>query len=284
MKLSTIYLKRRILNFIGLSLSVLSTLFGLFFLFWILYILFSHGLSALNFDTFTQDIPAPGASGGGLRNAIIGSILTSVLAMLIGTPIGILAGTYMAEFGSHSKIVPIIRFINDILLSAPSIVLGVFIYISIVVPTGHFSGWAGSVALSLIVIPVVVRTTDDMLSLVPVYMREAAAALGAPRWKVTLSVVYKAAMSGMVTGIILALARIVGETAPLLFTSLGNQFFNSNMNEPISALPLIIFNFAMSPYQHWQELAWTASLLITLFVLILNIMARIFLRSPKDRT
>jgi phosphate transport system permease protein len=283
MKFSSIYIKRQTLNFLGLGISVLATLFGLFFLFWILYILISHGATALNLDVFTQDVPAPGADGGGLRNAIVGSLLTSFFGMLIGTPIGILAGTYMSEFGSRSKVVSVIRFINDILLSAPSIVLGVFVYIVFVVPLGNFSGWAGSVALSLIVIPVVVRTTDDMLSLVPVYLREAAAALGAPRWKVTISIVYRAAISGLVTGVLLALARIVGETAPLLFTALGNQFYNHNMNEPMSALPLIIFHFAMSPYEHWQELAWTGSLLITLFVLILNILARTFSRPSNKR-
>ena len=266
-----------------MSFAVLSTIFGLFFLFWILYILISHGTAALSMDIFTQDIPPPGFEGGGLRNAIVGSLLTSLFGMLIGTPIGILAGTYMSEFDPHSKIIPVIRFLNDILLSAPSIVIGVFIYIAIVVPFGHFSGWAGSVALSLIVIPVVVRTTDDMLKLVPNYMREAAAALGAPKWKITTSIVYRAAMSGLVTGVILALARIIGETAPLLFTALGNQFYNDNMNEPMSALPVIIYNFAMSPYEHWQDLAWTASLLITLFVLILNILARTFLKSSGKR-
>jgi len=283
MKISRIYLRRQIFNTIGMSFAVLSTIFGLFFLFWILYILISHGTAALSMDIFTQDIPPPGFEGGGLRNAIVGSLLTSLFGMLIGTPIGILAGTYMSEFDPHSKIIPVIRFLNDILLSAPSIVIGVFIYIAIVVPFGHFSGWAGSVALSLIVIPVVVRTTDDMLKLVPNYMREAAAALGAPKWKITTSIVYRAAMSGLVTGVILALARIIGETAPLLFTALGNQFYNDNMNEPMSALPVIIYNFAMSPYEHWQDLAWTASLLITLFVLILNILARTFLKSSGKR-
>jgi phosphate transport system permease protein len=217
--------------------------------------------------------PPPGAAGG-LLNAIFGSVVISVIAVAIGTPVGILAGTYMAEYGRFSKLTMIVRFINDILLSAPSIIIGLFVYELIVRPMGHFSGFAGAVALAMLVIPVVVRTTEDMLNLVPNALREAGTAIGAPRWIVIRSVGYRAAMSGIVTGILLAIARISGETAPLLFTALNNQFWSSNLNAPIASLPVTIFQFALSPYQEWQQLAWTGALIITLTVLTLSIIAR----------
>jgi phosphate transport system permease protein len=276
-----LYLRRRLVNAFNLSLSVLVTLFGLFFLGWLLWTLFSEGAAYLDWRVFTEITPGPGDSDGGLSNAIVGTLILTFFGVLFGTPIGILAGTYLHEFGRGSKIAPVLRFINDVLLSAPSIVLGVFVYSIMVVSLGHFSGWAGAVSLALIVIPIVVRTTDNMLALVPDTMREAAAALGAPRWKVTTFIVYRSAASGLVTGIVLATAQIIGETAPLLFTSLGNQFWNTNMNEPMPALPLVIFNFAMSPYERWQHLAWAGALLITLTVLVMNILARFYLRGRK---
>ncbi len=226
---------------------------------------------------FTQMTPAPGSTGG-LLNAITGSLAMVILATLIGTPIGIMAGTYLAEYGQRSWLAPITRFINDILLSAPSIVIGLFVYTVYVAKMGHFSGWAGALALSLIVIPVVVRTTEDMLRLIPDSLREAAAALGAPQWKIVTLVTWRASKVGIMTGVLLAIARISGETAPLLFTSLNNQFWNADMNQPMANLPVVIFQFAMSPYENWQELAWTGALLITLSVLGLNIAARFFLR------
>lgn len=273
--------RRRLINAVNLSLSVIVTLFGLFFLGWLLWTLFAKGAAYLDWRVFSEMTPGPGNPGGGLANAIVGSLLLTAFGLLIGTPIGILAGTYLQEFGKASRITPLLRFINDVLLSAPSIVLGVFVYQILVVSLGHFSGWAGAVALALIVIPIVVRTTDNMLALVPPAMREAAAALGAPRWKITVFIVYRAAGSGLMTGLLLATAQIIGETAPLLFTSLGNQFWSTDMNHPLPALPLVIFNFAMSPYQRWQELAWAGALLITLSVLVMNILARYFLRRHK---
>ncbi len=252
--------------------------FGLFWLAWILITLFYHGLSGLSLSLFTQMTPPPG-SNGGLLNAIAGSLLMAVTGTLIGTPVGILAGTYLAEFGRRGWLAPATRFINDILLSAPSIVIGLFIYSVYVVQLRHFSGWAGALALSLIVIPVVVRTTDDMLKLVPDSLREAAVALGAPTWKMIVFVSYRAAKAGIVTGILLAVARISGETAPLLFTALNNQFWSVDMNKPMANLPVVIFQFAMSPYPDWQRLAWGGAILITLGVLALNIVARIMFRN-----
>lgn len=273
----SIYTRRRIVNAINLTFSILAMAFGLFWLFWILFTLFEKGLGGISIATFTQMTPAPGSTGG-LLNAIAGSLAMVILATLIGTPVGIMAGTYLAEYGQRGWLAPVTRFINDILLSAPSIVIGLFVYTVYVAKMGHFSGWAGALALSLIVIPVVVRTTEDMLRLIPDSLREAAAALGAPQWKIVTLVTWRASKVGIMTGVLLAIARISGETAPLLFTSLNNQFWNADMNQPMANLPVVIFQFAMSPYENWQELAWTGALLITLSVLGLNIAARFFLR------
>jgi len=275
-----IYIRRRIVNAICLTFSILAMAFGLFWLFWILLTLFEHGLHGLTASLFTEMTPAPGNEGG-LLNAIIGSLIMVILATLIGTPIGILAGTYLAEFGQRGWLAPVTRFINDILLSAPSIVIGLFIYTIYVAKVGHFSGWAGVLALSMIVIPVVVRTTEDMLRLVPNSLREAAAALGAPQWKIITLITWRASKAGILTGVLLAIARISGETAPLLFTALNNQFWSMNMNQPMANLPVVIFQFAMSPYESWQGLAWAGALLITLSVLTLNIAARFFLRKHE---
>jgi phosphate transport system permease protein len=276
-----LYTRRRIINAFNLSVSVAATVFGLFWLVWLLWTLFDNGLHWLRLDVFTKMTPPPG-SDGGLSNAIVGSIILTGVATLIGTPLGVLAGTFLAEFGRYSKMASIVRFVNDVLLSAPSIIIGVFVYEMVVVTTGHFSGWAGSVALALIMIPVVVRTTEDMMRLVPDTLREAAAALGAPRWKVISTVVYRASITGILTGVLLAVARISGETAPLLFTALNNQFWSTNMNSPMPNLPVVIFQFAMSPYEDWHHLAWAGALLITLSVLFMNIVARTVLR-PRRR-
>jgi phosphate transport system permease protein len=251
--------------------------FGLFWLAWILITLFKAGIGGINLAVFTQMTPPPGASGG-LLNPILGSLLMTALATLIGTPVGIMAGIYLAEYGKRGWLAPVTRFINDILLSAPSIVIGLFIYALYVAKVGHFAGWAGALALSLLVIPVVIRTTENMLMLVPNSLREAAAALGAPQWKIILQVTLRASRAGVITGILLAVARISGETAPLLFTALNNQFFSANMNAPMANLPVVIFQFAMSPYEDWQKLAWAGALLITLAVLGLNILARVLFR------
>ena len=277
------YLRRKITNGLALSISVFTVMFALTFLVWILWTLFSQGLTHLTFDVFTKMTPPPG-SAGGLLNAIIGSLYMVFFATLIGTPVGVLAGTYLAEYGKSGWLAPTTRFINDILLSAPSIVIGLFVYEVAVNTVGHFSGWAGSLALSLLVIPVVVRTTENMMSLVPSTLREAAAALGAPYWKVIVNVVYRSAKTGIMTGLLLAVARISGETAPLLFTALNNQFWSSDMSKPISSLAVVIFQFAMSPYEDWQHLAWAGALLITLFVLGLNILARSVFRSNQSQS
>ena len=277
------YLKRKITNGLALSISVFTVMFALTFLVWILWTLFSQGLTHLTLDVFTKMTPPPG-SAGGLLNAIVGSLYMVLFATLIGTPVGVLAGTYLAEYGKSGWLAPTTRFINDILLSAPSIVIGLFVYEVAVNTVGHFSGWAGSLALSLLVIPVVVRTTENMMSLVPSTLREAAAALGAPYWKVIVNVVYRSAKTGIMTGLLLAIARISGETAPLLFTALNNQFWSSDMSKPISSLAVVIFQFAMSPYEDWQHLAWAGALLITLFVLGLNILARSVFRSNQSQS
>jgi len=274
-----IYARRKAVNAINLTAALLVTLLGLFFLGWLLWTLVDRGFGDLNWALFSQDMPGPGSAGGGLRNAIIGSLMITGVAVLIGAPLGVLAGTYLSEFGRHTLLSHAVRFINDVLLSAPSIVIGVFVYEVMVVPMGGFSGWSGAVALAIIVVPVVVRTTENMMRLVPDTLREAAAALGAPRWKVVNSIVLRAALGGVMTGILLAVARIAGETAPLLFTALGNQFFSTDMSAPMANLPVTIFNFAMGPYQNWHDLAWAGSLLITLAVLILNIATRILLRT-----
>ncbi len=277
------YLKRILINKLTLTTSVIMVSIALSFLLWILYTLFSHGLSYLSTDVFTKMTPPPG-SAGGLLNAIVGSLYMVIIATLIGTPVGVLAGTYLAEYGKSGWLAPTTRFINDILLSAPSIVIGLFVYEVAVNSVGHFSGWAGALALSLIVIPVVVRTTENMMSLVSSTLREAAAALGAPYWKVIVNVVYRSAKTGIMTGLLLAVARISGETAPLLFTALNNQFWNADLSKPISSLAVVIFQFAMSPYEDWQRLAWAGALLITLFVLALNIIARSLFRNNQSQS
>jgi phosphate transport system permease protein len=270
-----LYARRRFANYLIVALSLAATAFGLVFLVFVLGTLLANGLGALGPTLFTQATPPPG-SAGGLGNAILGSLAMTAIATLAGTPIGILAGTYMAEYGRYSKTTHVIRFINDILLSAPSIIIGLFVYAIVVVPMGHFSAWAGAASLVIIMIPVVVRTTEDMLNLVPNALREAAAALGAPKWKIVVMVTYRAALQGMLTGVLLAVARISGETAPLLFTALNNQFWSTNLNAPMANLPVVIFQFAMSPYADWQALAWAGALLITAAILVLNVGARLF--------
>jgi len=277
----SLYTRRRLLNIFSLGISVLAMAFGLFWLGWILFTLLQYGLPGLSLAVFTQTTPPPG-SDGGLINAITGSLMMTALGTLIGTPIGILAGTYLAEFGQRGWLAPATRFINDVLLSAPSIVIGLFVYEMYVVRVKHFSGWAGALALSILVIPVVIRTTENMLRLVPSSLREAAAALGAPQWKIISSITLRAARAGILTGVLLAVARISGETAPLLFTSLNNQFWSSNMNRPMANLPVVIFQFAMSPYSDWQQLAWAGALLITFSVLALNILARVVFRQQAS--
>jgi phosphate transport system permease protein len=270
----SVYNRRRATNIIVLGLSLAATGFGLLVLFLILGALLANGIPALNLDLFTEATPAPG-NHGGLVNAIYGSVVMTAVATVIGTPIGILSGTYLAEYGRGSALAPAVRFINDILLSAPSIVIGLFVYQVMVVRMGHFSAWAGAVALAILVVPVVVRTSEDMLNLVPAGLREAAFALGTPQWKVVVMVTYRAAIQGMMTGVMLAVARIAGETAPLLFTALNNQFSSTDMNAPMANLPMVIFQFAMSPYADWQRLAWGGALLITFAILVLNIFARV---------
>ena len=278
---SPLYAGRRRRNAIAKTLAWIATAFGLGWLVLILGILLFKGIGGLSLEVFTEMTPPPGAAGG-LLNAIVGSLIITVLAVLIGTPIGILAGTYLAEYGRHDKLSSVVRFINDILLSAPSIVIGLFVYEIMVAPMGHFSGWAGAVALAVIVIPVVVRTTEDMLTLVPDTLREAAASIGLPRALMIMRIAYRAARAGIVTGILLAIARISGETAPLLFTALNNQFFSVNMNQPMPSLPVVIFQFALSPYEEWQKLAWTGALLITVAVLALSIIARSLTAARKS--
>jgi phosphate transport system permease protein len=273
-----IFAKRKRANKIGLTLSMGAMTLGMVFLLWILSVLLIKGFSAIDLSIFTQSTPAPGSEGGGLANAIVGSLLLVGTCTLVSTPIGVLAGLYLSEYGDRSRVAAITRFVTDIMLSAPSIVIGLFVYAFIVAQVRHFSGWAGTVALALIAIPVVVRTTENMLRLVPGSLREAAYALGTPKWKVAFKVTLRAAQSGVITGILLALARVSGETAPLLFTALNNQFFSTNMNAPMANLPVVIFQFAMSPYDNWVELAWGGALLITFAVLSLNILARVVFR------
>lgn len=278
---SPLYRRRKRSNQVGLMLSMLAMVLGLAILFWILGYLLVKGLGAIYPSIFTQPTPAPGSPGGGLSNAIVGSLMMVGACTLITTPVGILAGIYLAEYGAQSRFARITRSVTDIMLSAPSIVIGLFVYALAVAPFGGFSGWAGTLALSLIALPVVVRTTENMLQLVPTPLREAAAALGAPRWKVSTSVVLRAAMSGVVTGILLAIARVSGETAPLLFTSLNNQFFSTDMSGAMASLPVVIYQFALSPYEDWIDLAWGGALLVTLAVLLINITARVFFRESK---
>jgi len=269
-----IYSRRRLTNWLVIALSVAATAFGLLWLVLVLSTLLINGVGAISLSLFAQMTPPPGSSGG-LLNAIAGSVAMTFIATLIGTPTGILAGTFLAEYARGGRFGEVVRFVNDILLSAPSIIIGLFVYEVMVVRMGHFSAWAGAVALAIITVPVVVRTTEDMLRLVPSALREAAAALGAPQWKVIVMVTYRAAAQGMMTGVLLAIARISGETAPLLFTALNNQFWSSDLNGPMANLPVVIFQFAMSPYADWQVLAWGGALLITASILVLNITARV---------
>ncbi len=276
-----LYAARRRRNAVAMALSLAATLFGLGWLVLILGVLVWQGVSGLSLSVFTEMTPPPG-SDGGLLNPIIGSLILTSLAVLIGTPVGILAGTYLAEYGRYERLSSVVRFINDILLSAPSIVVGLFVYEVMVATMGHFSGVAGAVALGIIVVPVVVRTTEDMLTLVPKELREAAAALGMPRAVVIARISYRAARAGMITGVLLALARISGETAPLLFTSLNNQFWSTDLNAPMASLPIVIFQFALSPYVEWQKLAWSGALIITASVLALSIIARLLAAPGKS--
>ncbi|WP_345794897.1 phosphate ABC transporter permease PstA [Thauera sp. JM12B12] len=273
--------RRKLTNRVALTLSLSAMAFGLFWLAWILWTVLDLGLAGLSLTLFTEMTPPPGAETGGLLNAIVGSLIMVVLATLLGTPIGILAGVYLAEYGRYHWLGSVTRFINDLLLSAPSIVIGLFVYAVVVAQTGKFSAWSGVIALALIVLPVVVRTTENMLQLIPNTLREAAFALGAPKSVVISKVTLRAARAGVLTGVLLAVARIAGETAPLLFTALSNQFWTLNLNEPMANLPVTIFKFAMSPFTNWQELAWAGVFLITMGVLILNIVARVFLRAEK---
>jgi phosphate transport system permease protein len=270
--------QRKRANAIGLTLSMIAMSIGMIFLFWILSVLLYKGFAAISPSLFLESTPAPGTEGGGLANPIVGSLMIVAACTFISTPIGILAGIYLSEYGGKSKFAEVTRFVTDIMLSAPSIVIGLFVYAIIVYQVKSFSGWAGTVALALIAIPVVVRTTENMLRLVPLTLREAAYALGAPKWKVALSITLTAAKSGVITGILLALARVSGETAPLLFTALNNQFFSTDMTSPMANLPVVIFQFAMSPYDNWVNLAWGGALLITFAVLGLNILARVVFR------
>ncbi|MEI9415137.1 phosphate ABC transporter permease PstA [Mesorhizobium sp. Cs1299R1N1] len=279
---SSLHSRRKTRNSVMMTLCVAAAGIGLAWLALILGALVYKGAAGLSLDVFTQMTPPPGDAGG-LLNAIYGSVVMTVIAVIVGTPIGVLAGTYMAEYGRFSKLTTVVRFINDILLSAPSIIIGLFVYELMVRPMGHFSAIAGAVALAILVIPVVVRTTEDMLNLVPNALREAGTAIGAPRWVVIKSVAYRAALSGIVTGILLSIARISGETAPLLFTALNNQFWSSNLNAPMASLPVTIFQFALSPYEEWQQLAWTGALIITLTVLALSIFARSLTGRREDK-
>lgn len=274
----SLFAKRKRANKIGLTLSMGAMVIGMIFLLWILGVLFFKGFAALDISLFTQSTPAPGSEGGGLANAILGSLMIVASCTFISTPIGVLAGLYLSEYGDRSKVAAITRFVTDIMLSAPSIVIGLFVYALVVAQVRHFSGWAGTLALTLIAVPVVVRTTENMLRLVPGSLREAAYALGTPKWKVAFKISLRAAQSGVMTGILLALARVSGETAPLLFTALNNQFFSTNMNAPMANLPVVIFQFAMSPYDNWVDLAWGGALLITIAVLGFNILARVVFR------
>ena len=276
-----LYFRRRLLNAVSLVLSGFAALFGIFWLVWILWVTISKGVDAMSLSLFTEMTPPPGQDTGGLKNAIVGSLMLSSLAIVLGAPVGIAAGTFLSEYARGRKIGEVIRFVNDILLSAPSIVLGLFVYTLVVRTTGSFSGYAGSIAMAFIVLPVVVRTTDEMLRLVPGQMREAALSLGIPQWKVTTQILYRAALPGIVTGVLLALARIAGETAPLLFTAFNNQYWSTDMSGAMPNLPVTIFQFAMSPFAYWNQLAWAGAFLITLFVLAVSLVARTLLLRKK---
>jgi phosphate transport system permease protein len=281
MKKNRLMLRRKLLNTVATVTSLLAVAFGLFWLFWILWTTFSSGLAGMSLALFTEMTPPPNSETGGLANAIMGSAMMVGLATLIGTPIGIFTGVYLAEYAKRDIFGEVIRFVNDILLSAPSIIIGLFVYEVYVARLGHFAGWAGIMALTLIVIPIMVRATENMLQLVPVSLREAAFALGAPNWHVIVNITLKTSLAGVITGVMLAVARIAGETAPLLFTSLSNQYWSMNLNEPIASLPVVIFKFAMSPFEDWNRLAWAGVFLIVLTVLGLNIAARIITRKRK---
>jgi phosphate transport system permease protein len=273
--------RRSLINKIALLLSIATMVFGLFWLVWILFSTVTRGIDGMSLALFTEMTPPPNTAGGGLANAIVGSGLLILWATVIGTPLGIMAGIYLAEYGRKSLLAEVIRFINDILLSAPSIVVGLFVYTVVVLKMGHFSGWAGVIALALLQVPIVIRTTENMMKLVPDSLREAAYALGTPKWKMISAITLKASVSGIVTGVLLAIARIAGETAPLLFTSLSNQFWSTDMMQPIANLPVTIFKFAMSPFAEWQQLAWAGVLIITSCVLLLNILARVIFAKRK---
>ena len=275
-----LYLQRRLKNSLAMLLAGAAAIFGMFWLIWILWTTATKGMAALNLDLFTMMTPPP-EERGGLLNAFFGSAVISLLAIGVGTPIGVAAGTFLAEYANHTKLGTVIRFVNDILLSAPSIVLGLFVYALVVVQIGHFSAIAGSIALAFIALPVIVRTTDEMLRLVPHAMREAALSLGVPQWKVTVQVLYRSALPGIVTGVLLALARITGETAPLLFTAYSNQFWSTDMTAPMANVPMVIFQYAMSPYDSWNAIAWAGALVVTVFVLLLGIVARAILLRNK---
>jgi phosphate transport system permease protein len=276
-----LFIRRRIVNGLSLVLSGLAALFGLFWLVWILWTTFTKGVDAMSLSLFTEMTPPPGQDTGGLLNAMAGSLMISGLAVLMGAPIGVAAGTYLAEYVNHRKLGEVIRFVNDILLSAPSIVLGLFVYTVVVRTTGGFSGYAGAIALAFIVLPVVVRTTDEMLRLVPIQMREAALSLGVPQWKVTTQILYRSAAPGIITGVLLALARISGETAPLLFTAFNNQYWSTDMTGAVANLPVTIFQFALSPFEYWNKLAWAGAFIITVFVLLVSVTARYILLRKK---
>ena len=275
-----LYLRRSLANKLAMLLAGAAAIFGLFWLIWILWTTVTKGVANLNLDLFTMMTPPPNERGG-LLNAFFGSAVISTLAIAIGTPLGVAAGTFLAEYGNHTKLGTVIRFVNDILLSAPSIVLGLFIYALVVVQMGHFSAFAGAIALAFIALPVIVRTTDEMLRLVPGAMREAALSLGVPQWKVTVQILYRSALPGIVTGVLLALARITGETAPLLFTAYSNQFWSTDLNAPMANVPMVIFQFAMSPFESWNSLAWAGAFVMTMFVLMLGITARAILLRNK---
>lgn len=275
--------KRRVVNAFNLTMAVLATAFGVFWLVWILWSTLHYGFGAIHWALFTEDTPPPGSDGGGLRNAFVGSLILLGEAVMIGAPIGVLAGTWLAEFAVRHRLGAAVRFLNDILLSAPSIVIGLFTYAIVVDPSGHFSAYSGGIALALILIPVVVRTTDEMLRLVPGALREAAIALGTPYWKLVLRITWKAAASGILTGVLLGIARISGETAPLLFTALNNQYWSTNLAHPIANLPVVIFQFAMSPYQNWQQMAWAGALVAVAFILLINVLSRLALRRSANK-
>lgn len=272
--MNLLYIRRKVANNINIMIAFIATTIGLFWLSWLLFTLVTEGIQGISWTIFTESTPAPGNSGG-LANAIVGSFLITVFGLIVGAIIGVLAGTYLAEFGKNSKLANAVRFANDLMLSLPSIIIGIFIYTIFVFSTGHFSGWAGSAALATIAIPIITRTTENMLNTVPNELRESAAALGASPRIITISVVWKSAKNGIVTGVLLALARISGETAPLLFTALNNQFWSLDMSKPMANLPVTIYQFAMSPYSDWQQLAWAGALIITFFVLMINVIARI---------